>query len=135
MIRSICHDVEVSPTTFAELLQMDGVHEELTLRSTFGFMAFHGGGLEALTDIVAREAAAQSNASYYAVIHPDGDPPHLPSTRFQPDESPTMRSFFEHVDVVITIVRAIVLHLSLSPCPCSERAFSSRVFDATSAPF
>ena len=74
MIRSICHDVEVSPTTFAELLQMDGVHEELTLRSTFGFMAFHGGGLEALTDIVAREAAAQSNASYYAVIHPDGDP-------------------------------------------------------------
>ena len=50
---------------------MDGVREELTLRSTFGFMAFHGGGLEAFTDIVAREAAAQSNASYYGVIHPD----------------------------------------------------------------
>lgn len=103
MIRSICHDVEVLPTTFAELLEMDGVREELSLRSTFGFMAFHGGGLEAFTDIVAREAAAQSNASYYGVIHPDGDPPHLPSTRFQPDESPTMQSFVEHVDVVVTI--------------------------------
>ena len=115
MIRSICHDVEVSPTTFAELLQMDGVHEELTLRSTFGFMAFHGGGLEALTDIVAREAAAQSNASYYAVIHPDGDPPHLPSTRFQPDESPTMRSFLN-------------TSMSSSPSTASEGEVSSRPY-------
>lgn len=93
----------MSPTTFAELLAMEGVEEELELRSTFGFMAFHGGGLEAVTDTIARSAAEKAGASYYAVIHPKDDPPHLPSTRFQPRESSAMQAFFNHVDVVVTI--------------------------------
>ena len=73
----------MAPTTLAELLAMEGVHEELAIRSTFGFMAFHGGGLEAVTDTIARAAAEEANASYYGVLHPDNDPPHLPSTRIQ----------------------------------------------------
>lgn len=93
----------MSPTTFAELLAMEGVEEELSLRSTFGFMAFHGGGLEAVTDTIARAAAEKADASYYGVIHPKDDPPHLPSTRFQPTESTAMQTFFDHVDVVVTI--------------------------------
>ena len=39
---------------FAELLSMDGVREESVLRGTFGFMAFHGGDLEEVTDTIAR---------------------------------------------------------------------------------
>ena len=38
---------------FAELLAHDGVEEDLELRSTFGFMAFHGGNLEEGTDVIA----------------------------------------------------------------------------------
>jgi phage replication-related protein YjqB (UPF0714/DUF867 family) len=93
----------MAPTTLAELLAMEGVHEELAIRSTFGFMAFHGGGLEAVTDTIARAAAEGANASYYGVLHPDNDPPHLPSTRFRPDESQMLTDFINHVDVVVTI--------------------------------
>ena len=35
-------------------------------------MAYHGGGLEAMTDVIAREAAERSGASYYGVVHPPG---------------------------------------------------------------
>ncbi|MEY2973725.1 MAG: hypothetical protein RIR49_145 [Actinomycetota bacterium] len=92
----------MSVADLTSLLRLDGVREECELGSTFGFMAFHGGGLEAATDVVARLAATAAGASYYAVIHPE-DPPHLPSTRFDPAQSPTMASFLEHVDVVVTI--------------------------------
>ena len=40
--------------TFAELLALPGVIEECELRGRLGFMAYHGGGLEETTDIVAR---------------------------------------------------------------------------------
>ena len=46
---------------------MDGVSEHSTLRSTFGFMAFHGGALEEMTDIVASRAAERAGASYYGI--------------------------------------------------------------------
>ncbi|NCV09224.1 MAG: replication protein, partial [Actinobacteria bacterium] len=38
----------------ADLLRHDGVEEVSELRSTFGFMAFHGGALEERTDLIAR---------------------------------------------------------------------------------
>ena len=41
-------------TTFAELLAMPGVEEQLELRSRFGFMAYHGGALEEMTDVIAK---------------------------------------------------------------------------------
>ena len=54
-----------------ELLSRPTVEEILHLRSPrLGFMAFHGGRLEKVTDVVATEAAARSGASYYlSLIH------------------------------------------------------------------
>lgn len=93
----------MSRPTFAELLALPGVIEECELRGPLGFMAYHGGGLEETTDVVAREAATRAGASYYGVLHPPDWDLHIPSTRVSPDESPTMRRFFDHVEVVITI--------------------------------
>ena len=42
---------------FDELLAHEGVEEIVELRSTFGFMAYHGGSLEEVTDVVATAAA------------------------------------------------------------------------------
>jgi phage replication-related protein YjqB (UPF0714/DUF867 family) len=87
---------------FAELLAHPDVVEESVLRSTFGFMAYHGGRLESMTDTIARTAAEQSGASYYGLLFPD-DVPHITSIAFDPDLSPTMTAFLDHVDVVVTI--------------------------------
>ena len=89
--------------TFAELLALPGVIEECELRGRLGFMAYHGGGLEETTDIVAREAAALSGASYYGVLHPPDWDLHIPSIRVTPDQSPALRRFVEHVEIAITI--------------------------------
>ena len=89
--------------TFAELLAFDGVTEECELRGSFGFMAFHGGGLEETTDVVARAAAARSGASYYGVLHPPQWELHLPSTRVAPADSRILAEFIDHVDVVVTV--------------------------------
>lgn len=93
----------MSPPTFAEVLAFDGVVEEAELRTSFGFMAFHGGGLEEMTDVIARAAAERSGASYYGVVHPPHWELHLPSTRIRPAESELLAAFVDHVDVVITI--------------------------------
>jgi phage replication-related protein YjqB (UPF0714/DUF867 family) len=88
---------------FAELLAHAGVEEVLTLRSTFGFMAFHGGNLEEMTDVVAVEAARLAGASLYAVLQPPDLRWHLPSTLVTPDQSPRLRQFLEHVDVAVAV--------------------------------
>ncbi len=88
---------------FAELLAQPGVVEVAELRSRFGFMAFHGGGLEAVTDVIATAAAEASGASLYAVIQPDGMQHHLPSSQVSPAESPALARFLDHVDVVVTV--------------------------------
>ncbi len=93
----------MSRPTFAELLAMPGVMEECELRGRMGFMAYHGGSLEEATDIVARRAAALSGASYYGVLHPPDWDLHIPSIRVTPDQSPILRSFLDHVEIVITI--------------------------------
>ncbi len=89
--------------TFAELLALPGVTEECELRGRLGFMAYHGGGLEETTDVVARRAAELSGASYYGVLHPPDWDLHIPSIRVTPDQSVVLASFMEHVEVVITI--------------------------------
>ena len=89
--------------TLRELLTWPGVREEVELRSRFGFMAIHGGDLEAMTDTVARTAAERSGASYYGVVHPDGCTTHVASTAFDPAESPALRRFVDHVDVVVSV--------------------------------
>jgi phage replication-related protein YjqB (UPF0714/DUF867 family) len=95
--------VGVTQPSFAELLAMPGVVEECELRGRFGFMAYHGGALEEMTDVIAREAARQSDSSYYGVLQPDTLLVHLPSIRVTPAHSPALSAFLDHVDVVITV--------------------------------
>lgn len=92
----------VTPT-FADLLARADIVEECELRGTFGFMAYHGGGLEEATDTIAREAASRSGASYYGVIHPPHWTLHLPSIQISPDDSDALTAFLDHVEVVVTV--------------------------------
>lgn len=88
---------------FAELLAHPDVDEVCELRSTFGFMAYHGGGLEVMTDVIAQAAAERSGASYYGVHQPTGMDRHIPSIEVGPEASPVLAAFLDHVDVVITV--------------------------------
>ena len=89
---------------FAELLAHPGVEEVLELRGRFGFMAYHGGSLEEMTDVIAPAAAEQAGrvvlrrppARRPAVAHPvDRDRPGRVRTRWP--------AFLDHVDVVVTV--------------------------------
>jgi phage replication-related protein YjqB (UPF0714/DUF867 family) len=86
-----------------KLLAHPGVREVCELRSRFGFMAFHGGSLEEMTDVIAADAAERSGASYYGVLQPDDLQWHIPSHKVSPAASPALASFVEHVDVVVTV--------------------------------
>ncbi len=88
---------------FDQLLAHEGVEEVLELRGTFGFMAYHGGGLEEMTDVIARAAAEMSNASYYGVHQPVGMEWHIPSTKVSPEHSQKLSDFLDHVDIVVTV--------------------------------
>lgn len=88
---------------FAELLASPGVEEVLELRSTFGFLAFHGGSLERRTDVIAAEAARRAGASLYAVVQPADLRWHLPSSDVDPDASAPLREFLGHVDVAVAV--------------------------------
>lgn len=88
---------------FDELLAHPGVREECELRSRFGFMAFHGGSLEEVTDVVAREAAQLSGASYYGVLQPSDLQWHIPSHQVRREHSTMLSAFLDHVDTVITV--------------------------------
>lgn len=66
-------------------------------------MAFHGGELEKVTDIVAREAAERSGASYYGIVQSRDPLVHLPSTQVCPTQSDTLAGFLDHIDVAVTI--------------------------------
>ncbi|MEK7426716.1 MAG: poly-gamma-glutamate hydrolase family protein [Actinomycetota bacterium] len=89
--------------SFAALLATPGVDEVCELRSSFGFMAYHGGALEEMTDHIAMAAAERTGSSYYGVHQPKGIERHLPSIRFDPQVSPQLRAFVDHVDIVVTI--------------------------------
>ena len=73
------------------------------LRGSVGFMAYHGGHLEWMTDVIARRAADASDASLYAVVQPEGMREHFPSTTVDRDDSPTLAAFLDHVEIVITV--------------------------------
>jgi phage replication-related protein YjqB (UPF0714/DUF867 family) len=88
---------------FAELLAHPEVDEVVTLRSRFGFMAYHGGGLEEMTDVIAQAAAERCGASYYGVHQPVGMERHIPSVHIDPAVSPALQSFLDHVDIVVTV--------------------------------
>ena len=89
--------------TFTDLLAQPGVEEQVELRGTFGFLAFHGGPVERVTSLIARLAAEASGATYYSIDQPAARPLHIPSTRFRPEESAAFAAVLEHVDVVCTV--------------------------------
>jgi phage replication-related protein YjqB (UPF0714/DUF867 family) len=93
----------VAPQSLSALLSDPGVIEVSQLRSRFGFLAIHGGGLEQMTDVIAERAADAADASVYLVRHPERYPHHLSSLRFGPDESPRLAEFLDHVDVAISL--------------------------------
>jgi phage replication-related protein YjqB (UPF0714/DUF867 family) len=87
---------------FDALLRQPGVIETVELRSSFGFMAFHG-GLEGGTETVATEAATRAGASSYVVIQPPDLVWHVPSALVSPDHSAELARFLDHVDVVVAV--------------------------------
>ena len=92
-----------APQSLSALLRHPGVTETSELRSRFGFLAIHGGGLEEMTDAIAERAAEAAGASVYMVRHPDRYPHHLPSALFDPAESPRLAEFLDHVDVAVSL--------------------------------
>jgi phage replication-related protein YjqB (UPF0714/DUF867 family) len=87
----------------SELLALPEVSEEYVLRSAVGFMALHGGSQDRGTDQIARCAAEQAGASFYAIVQPAGQRVHLTSRRHNPDHSERLRSFLTHVDIAISV--------------------------------
>ncbi len=92
-----------APQTLSELLENPAVTEHSILRSRFGFMAIHGGGLEKMTDVIAERAAEAAGASVYLVRHPEGYPHHLSSARYRAEESARLAEFLDHVDVAVSV--------------------------------
>jgi phage replication-related protein YjqB (UPF0714/DUF867 family) len=95
-------------SAFRELLAHPEVEEVCVLRGhdrehRLGFMAYHGGGLEEMTEVIAQAAAERAGVSYYGVHQPTGMERHIPSIEVSPDHSDRLRSFFDHVHCVITI--------------------------------
>jgi phage replication-related protein YjqB (UPF0714/DUF867 family) len=88
---------------FAELLASPGVVEDVTLRSSFGVMAFHGGSLERRTDEIARRVADAAGASLYSVALPEDLRWHVPSKYVDPAESPSLAAFVGRVDVAMAV--------------------------------
>jgi phage replication-related protein YjqB (UPF0714/DUF867 family) len=87
----------------AELLALPGVTEVYEERSAVGFMALHGGSQDRGTHEIAREAAAQAGASYYAIIQPPGLRVHLTSRHHNPEQSARLGRFLRHVRIAISV--------------------------------
>lgn len=89
--------------TLRELLQHPDVEEVCELRSNFGIMAYHGGGLEELTDVIGRRVAEKTNSSYYGVHQPAALKWHVASHHIDPSHSARLQDFLGHVDTVVTL--------------------------------
>jgi phage replication-related protein YjqB (UPF0714/DUF867 family) len=85
------------------LLAVDGVEESVTLAGPVGLMAFHGGALERMTDVIAEAAAARCGASTYVIRQPEHYREHLPSHVYDPADSPELARFLDHVEVAIAV--------------------------------
>jgi phage replication-related protein YjqB (UPF0714/DUF867 family)/gamma-glutamylcyclotransferase (GGCT)/AIG2-like uncharacterized protein YtfP len=92
-----------APQSLSELLAEPGVVEVSRLRSRFGFLAIHGGGLEEMTDVIAERAADVAGASVYLLRHPDRYPHHLSSSHFLAAGSARLAEFLDHVDVTVSL--------------------------------
>jgi phage replication-related protein YjqB (UPF0714/DUF867 family) len=66
-------------------------------------MALHGGSQDRGTDHLARQAALEAGASYYAIVQPDHVRVHLTSRLHDPQQSERMQAFLQHVDIAISV--------------------------------
>src|SRR5258708_35785219 len=92
-----------APQSLSELLSDPAVIEDSALRSRFGFLAIHGGGLEQMTDVIAERAAEAAGASVYVLRHPDNYPHHLSSALYRPQESERLAEIGDHVQVAASL--------------------------------
>jgi phage replication-related protein YjqB (UPF0714/DUF867 family)/gamma-glutamylcyclotransferase (GGCT)/AIG2-like uncharacterized protein YtfP len=91
------------PQSLSQLLADPAVEETSTLRSSFGFLAIHGGGLERMTDVIAEKAAEAAGASVYVIRHPDEYPHHLSSALYDPEQSDRLAEFLGHVHTTVSL--------------------------------
>ncbi|WP_407666304.1 poly-gamma-glutamate hydrolase family protein [Mycobacterium pinniadriaticum] len=91
------------PQSLSQLLTDPAVVEVSRLKSKFGFLAIHGGGLEQMTDVIAERAADAAGASLYLLRHPANYPHHLPSARYLAAESDRLAAFLDHVEVAVSV--------------------------------
>jgi phage replication-related protein YjqB (UPF0714/DUF867 family)/gamma-glutamylcyclotransferase (GGCT)/AIG2-like uncharacterized protein YtfP len=101
--RPVESSTSAGPQSLSELLAEPGVTETSVLRSQFGFLAIHGGGLEQMTDVIAERAAVAAGASVYLIRHPDQYPHHLPSACFLAEQSVRLAEFLDHVEVAVSL--------------------------------
>jgi phage replication-related protein YjqB (UPF0714/DUF867 family) len=101
--RPVAKPSSPGPQSLSQLLGDPGVIEVSTLRSRFGFLAIHGGGLEQMTDVIAERAADAAGASLYLLRHPDHYPHHLPSALYRAEESERLTEFLNHVEFAISL--------------------------------
>jgi phage replication-related protein YjqB (UPF0714/DUF867 family) len=66
-------------------------------------MALHGGSQDRGTHEIASRAAAQSGASYYAIVQPADLRVHLTSRHHDPSQSQQMSAFLQHVEIAISV--------------------------------
>ncbi len=66
-------------------------------------MAFHGGYLEKVTDLIAGEVATATLSSYYGVIHSEEAHTHISSKYVDPADSLSLSGFLGHVDTAIAL--------------------------------
>lgn len=93
-----------SEISLDELLTLPGVAEHCDLASpNIGVMAYHGGALEKVTDVVADEVARRSGASLYMVTQAFDPLHHIASSRVSPKHSAHFANFVNHVKCSITI--------------------------------
>lgn len=66
-------------------------------------MAFHGGFLEKVTDLIADEVAVATSSSYYGVLHAEEADTHISSKFVDPADSVSLEDFLGHVDTAVAL--------------------------------
>lgn len=86
----------------SDLIAHPDVCETMHLAGSVGVMAIHG-GVEKHTDSIAHTVADRTGASRYVVTQPPDLGWHIPSTGYDPGQSPALARFLARVGTVVSI--------------------------------
>lgn len=89
-------------TMLSDLIAHPDVCETMRLAGPVGMMAIHG-GVERHTDSIAHAVADRTGASRYVVTQPPELGWHIPSTSYDPGQSPALEKFLARVGTVVSI--------------------------------